>query len=156
MNEYGGVLRRHLLSVRFLPGYTLDAMGRPVGLTGTGLGTVWVQNVAYGPGGEMKTMQYAAGSGFWYTENRSFNSRTQATQIQVAHSGGKVGMNVQYGYTAGANNGQIATSTDLPSGEQVVYTYDSNTIGVLWQDTTSQPSQGLITAIVLSTRCCMA
>jgi hypothetical protein len=104
--------------------YTLDSMGRPTGLTETGPGTVWVQNAAYGPGGEMKTMQYRTSGGAYYTENRTFNNRTQMIQQQVSGSG-LTGMNLQYVYTSGANNGQIAQTYDSLNGEQMHYTYDS-------------------------------
>ena len=67
--------------------YSLDAMGRPAGLTEPGPGTVWVQNVGYGPGGEMKTMQYRTSGGAYYTENRSFNNRTQLKQLQTSAAG---------------------------------------------------------------------
>jgi hypothetical protein len=60
--------------------YTLDAMGRPTALTANG--AVWVQNAAYGPGGEMKTMQYRTNTGTYYTENRTYNNRTQTIEIQ--------------------------------------------------------------------------
>ena len=62
--------------------YTLDAMGRPTALTETNTGTVWVQNVVYGPGGEMDSMQYRTGTnggGPYYTENRGYNNDTQLT-----------------------------------------------------------------------------
>ena len=55
--------------------YTLDALGRPTALTETTPGTVWVQNAAYGPGGEMKTMQFRTSAGAYYTENHTFNNR---------------------------------------------------------------------------------
>jgi RHS repeat-associated protein len=104
--------------------YGLDSMKRPVSLTETGPGTVWVRNAAYGPAGEMKGMEYRAGTGAYYTETRTFNKRTQMIQQQTSGSG-LPGMNLQYVYTAGFNNGQIAQMNDLLTGEQVAYTYDS-------------------------------
>ena len=102
--------------------YGLDAMGRPVSLAEGA--TVWVQNAVYGPGGEMKQMQYRTGGGTYYTETHTFNKRGQMVQQQTSGSGLQ-GMNLAYVYTAGANNGQIAQMNDLLSGEQVAYTYDS-------------------------------
>jgi RHS repeat-associated protein len=100
-------------------------MGRPVGLTETGPGTVWVKNAAYGPGGEMRTMQYRREGSQYYTENRTYNKRTQLTGLQTVDPL-SAGMNLQYGYGAGAaNNGQISQVTEVISGEQVAYTYDS-------------------------------
>jgi RHS repeat-associated protein len=103
-------------------GYTLDAMGRPTGLTETYPGTVWVQNAGYGPGGEMQTMQYLAGSGY-VTETRSYNSRAQLKELKSA--GGAISLDLQYVYNAGANNGQVAQMNDAVSGEQVTYQYDA-------------------------------
>ena len=85
--------------------YTLDSMGRPTGLTESGPGTVWVQNAQYGPGGELKTMQYRTSTGAYYTESRTFNNRSQMIQQQTRGSG-LTGMDLQYVYTTGANNGQ--------------------------------------------------
>jgi len=104
--------------------YTLDAMGRPTGLTETGPGTVWVQNVLYGPGGEMKSIQYRTSSGAYYTENRTFNNRAQATEIQASGTG-LPGMDLRYSFNAGTNNGQAYQMTDVLTGEVVSYQYDS-------------------------------
>jgi RHS repeat-associated protein len=105
--------------------YTLDAMGRPVGMTQSN-GTVWVRGVAYGPGGEMQTMQYKQGGTgtLYFTENRSYNSRAQLKELTNS-MGGKSGIDLQYLYNAGANNGQAAQMNEVVSGEQTVYTYDA-------------------------------
>ena len=104
--------------------YTLDAMGRRTGLTETGPGTVWVQNVGYGPSGEMRSLQYRTSGGAYYTETNAFNNRNQVVDTSVSGTG-LAGAHYQYGYAAGANNGQITAMTDVVTGEQVVYTYDS-------------------------------
>ena len=104
--------------------YTLDAMGRPTGLTESGPGTVWVQNVGYGPSGEMRSLQYRTSGGAYYTETNAFNNRNQVVDTSVSGTG-LAGAHYQYGYAAGANNGQITAMTDVVTGEQVVYTYDS-------------------------------
>ena len=49
--------------------YSLDSMGRPTGLTESGTGTTWVQNVAYGPAGETQTIQYRTSGGNYFNEN---------------------------------------------------------------------------------------
>ena len=87
--------------------YTLDAMGRPTALTETNTGTVWVQNVVYGPGGEMDSMQYRTGTnggGAYYTENRGYNNNTQLTSLQTSGTG-LTGINLQYAYPS-ANAGE--------------------------------------------------
>ncbi len=104
--------------------YSLDAMGRPTSLTEIGPGTIWVQNAAYGPGGEMQTMQYRSSSGIYFTENRTYNNRAQLKEL-ISNRGVKPAIDLQYVYTAGANNGQISQMNDLLSGEQTVYNYDS-------------------------------
>ena len=53
---------------------TMDSMGRPATLTKTdqnGQNSTWAQNATYGPGGELKSLQYKTTGGVWYTENRS-------------------------------------------------------------------------------------
>jgi hypothetical protein len=65
-------------------------MGRPTALTETdrnNTNTVWVQNAAYGPGGEPQSLQYRAGSGVYYSESRTYNSRAQLTQLQAGGTG---------------------------------------------------------------------
>jgi YD repeat-containing protein len=94
--------------------YTLDAMGRPTGLTETGPGTVWAQNAAYGPSGEMQTMQYRSSAGSYFTENRTYNSRVQLIEL-ASNLAGKPLTDLKYNYTAGVNNGQVASMTDLLS-----------------------------------------
>lgn len=107
---------------------TLDAMGRSIGMAETdqnGQTSTWVQNVSYGPAGELKSMQYRTTGGAWYTENRTFNNRLQLTQLQAAGTG-LTGVNLQYSYPgSGANSGQISGITDALSGEQIAYTYDA-------------------------------
>jgi RHS repeat-associated protein len=105
--------------------YMLDAMGRPVGLTQSN-GTVWVQNVAYGPKGEMQTMQYKQGGAgtLYFTETRTYNSRAQLKELKNGLST-KNELDLQYVYNPGANNGQVAQMNDVVSGEQTVYAYDS-------------------------------
>ena len=122
---------------------TMDSMGRPATLTKTdqnGQNSTWAQNAAYGPGGELKTLQYKTTGGVWYTENRSFNNRLQLTQLQSSGTG-LAGVNLQYSYpTSGANNGQLAGITDVLSGEQIAYTYDSLS-RLLKGETTQNQSQ---------------
>jgi RHS repeat-associated protein len=121
--------------------YTYDAMARLVRLTSKAVpytmrlgGPVHceepavdvVNNVTYGPGGEMLT---------YLTETRQYNVLGQVTKITDP---GKVSL--EYLYSPTANNGQITGMKDLMNGEEVVYQYDSlarlisaGTTGVQWR-----------------------
>src|SRR5450432_4407645 len=68
-------------------------------------------------------MQLRTSGGAYYTENRTYNNRTQLTQLQTS-AAGLAGINLKYTYPAGANNGQISQMTDVLSGEQLTYSYD--------------------------------
>src|SRR6516162_5142159 len=72
----------------------------------------------------MKTMQYRTNTGTYYTENRTYNNRTQTIEIQGSGAPMR-SMDLKYLFTAGANNGQASQMTDVISGEQVTYQYDS-------------------------------
>jgi RHS repeat-associated protein len=80
-------------------------------MTDTG-GVTYVSGVQYGPANELLQITYGAVS-----ETRTYNSLLQLTSIYTGN------VNAQYTYTAGQNNGRMASAT--VSGEQVVYTYDS-------------------------------
>ena len=53
------------------------------------------------------------------SETRTYNSIGQLTQLQSGS------LNIQYDYSATQNNGKITSETDVVSGEQIAYTYDS-------------------------------
>jgi RHS repeat-associated protein len=72
----------------------------------------------------MKTMQYRTNTGTYYTENRTYNNRTQTIEIQGSGAPMR-SMDLKYLFAAGANNGQASQMTDVISGEQVTYQYDS-------------------------------
>lgn len=95
--------------------YTLDAMERPTGLTDDHNFTL-VSGVTYNAANQLLTATFPSGAETWV-----YNSLFQLTQRTT--SGGV--MNMTYNYTAGANNGQIASSVDTVSGETVTYQYDS-------------------------------
>ena len=80
-------------------------------MTDTG-GTTYVSNVQYGVAGELLQMTYNGA-----TENRTYNNLLQLTRIYTGT------LDINYAYTAGANNGRMASAT--VSGETVQYTYDS-------------------------------
>src|SRR5262249_35106830 len=72
---------------------------------------------------------------FGASESRTYNSMFQMTQ-QTVTSGGTTWMDMQYLYTAGANNGRIAKSIDGVTGETVDYTYD------VWNRLTKAETEG--------------
>ena len=102
-------------------------MGRPIQLTDNQPSpATWVNNVQYGPAGELKQISYGLAYGYgdgarlYYggsnTETRQYNSRTQLTRLTAP------GMDIEYRYSATQNNGQITQQSD---GQEVTYTYDS-------------------------------
>ena len=119
--------------------YQRDGLGRLTGLT-WGANTL-VSNVVYGAAGQLQQMVYndtSIGGGF--TETRTYNTNLQLTQIAATPTSG-TGMNLQYQYGAAgtANNGRVTQVTDLVSGEQVTYQYDS--LNRLTQATTTDTTQ---------------
>ena len=93
--------------------YSYDSMGRLSGLSDGN--TNWVSGVTYGPANEM--LQLVAST---FTENRTYNADLELTELT---SGSNV--HYKYSYTSGQDNGQIATQTDVISGEVISYQYDS-------------------------------
>jgi RHS repeat-associated protein len=78
------------------------------------LGSI-VSNVSYGPSNQLLGMTYNE-----ITETRTYNSLLQLTSV----TSGQV--NMQYNFPAApSNNGQACLATDLITGEQVVYSYDT-------------------------------
>ncbi len=124
--------------------YNFDQMGRPSELAaGAGLGTPTykhVQNVTYGPSGEMTGIQYVSSAvwystpGIWNTtytgENRTYNARMQVTNI----SNGSDSISYNYFDVAQGqaddttkNNGKVGRIVSTLGGvtEEVHYRYDS-------------------------------
>jgi RHS repeat-associated protein len=95
-----------------------DNMGR-VGSMLDASNNSTVASASYGVAGQITSLSY-----FGFSESRSFNNLLQMTQQTVSNGGTQV-MNMQYNYTAGANNGRIASSVDGIIGETVNYGYDS-------------------------------
>ena len=89
-------------------GYQFDAMGRTNGMTGPPW-NLTIATAAYGPAGELTSLN---------GDTRTYNTLGQLTRI----SGG--GIDLEYVYTAGQNNGRITQQIDHVSGEQVTYQYD--------------------------------
>jgi RHS repeat-associated protein len=98
--------------------YTLDSLERPVGLTDS-TNYTWASGVLYNPAGQITNATFPSGTETW-----AYNILQQLYQ-RTTTSGSTTRMNMAYNYTAGANNGQIASSTDAVTGETITYQYDS-------------------------------
>jgi YD repeat-containing protein len=124
-------------------------MGRVNGMTDTGTSNS-VASATYGVAGEVLSLGY-----FGMSETRSYNNLFQMTQQTATYSGSTV-MNMQYQFTAGANNGRIRKSIDGVTGETVDYTYDAlsrltkaeteGTTGVQWGQSYTYDGFGNLTA----------
>ena len=97
-------------------GNTFDSMGRLQKLTDLTASSDIISATSYSAAGQLLSMTGANGAP---SETRTYNSIGQLTQLQSG------GLNIQYAYSATQNNGKITSETDVVSGEQVAYTYDS-------------------------------
>jgi hypothetical protein len=95
--------------------FTYDVNGRLGSMQDVAAGNTTVASASYGVAGEMLGLSY-----FGYSETRTYNSLLQMTHATVPGM-----MDMQYLYTAGANNGRIAQSIDGVAGETLNYTYDT-------------------------------
>ena len=77
--------------------------------------TALVSGVSYNSASQVTQLTM----GGWDTEQRGYNTLMQLTSI------GGAGVNLTYNYTAGANNGRIASMMDNVTNETVTYQYDS-------------------------------
>jgi hypothetical protein len=93
--------------------YSFDNMYRPAGLTSSS--STIVSAVSYGPSNQLLGMTYNG-----ISETRTYNPLLQLTSVSSSS------VNKQYNYPAGPNNnGKACLATDLITGEQVVYSYDT-------------------------------
>ncbi len=122
-------------------GFTYDANGRLGGMQDveSGQGIRRWRAANYGVAGEMLGMSY-----FGYNETRTYNSLLQMTHVTVPGM-----MDMQYLYTAGANNGRIAQSVDGVTGETLTYGYDRlnrlSGVSGTWSQTYSYDGFGNLT-----------
>jgi RHS repeat-associated protein len=93
-------------------GFTFDAMGRVSEMGGVG-------DIEYGAAGQITRMSY-----FGMVENRTYNSLLQMTRQTVEQETAKV-LDMEYVFTAGANDGRIVSSIDRVANETVNYAYNS-------------------------------
>ena len=108
--------------------FTYDVNGRLGGMSGSDL----TMTASYGVAGQMTGLTYAGYySADHYAETRTYNAMLQLTGMTVTGTSfsptytSGTAMDMQYVYTAGANNGRIAQSVDGVAGETVNYTYDA-------------------------------
>ena len=103
--------------------YSFDDMGRLGGMTDGNSNPV--ASATYGLTGQVSSFWMSNGT----TDTRTYNSLMQMTRQTVAAPPAWYGtltvMDMEYRYTAGQNNEQIAQSKDWVTGEELNYTYDS-------------------------------
>ena len=110
-----------------------------------------VNGIVYNAANQMTAISY-----YQANESRAYNNLMQLTNITTSGTQGGSGLNITYNYTAGANNGKIASTSDAISGETVTFQYDSlnrlisasgSTSGsTTWSQTQSYDGFGNLTA----------
>ena len=122
--------------------YQYDSMGRPVGetyqLNGAGPVSPLVDSIVYNSIGQLTQMRFLR-EGQMHTENRAFNSLLQMTSLTVKDATNALVLNVDYRFSATANDGKLTSMKNNVSGEEVAYGYDSlarltsaSTVGPQW------------------------
>ena len=117
--------------------YGTDAMGRPYSMTVDS--TLRVDAVSYNPTGQVVSMWRSwdlSGSANGFTETRQYNERGQLTRQTLP---GEV--DIEYRFSATANDGRLWQRKDWVSGEEVTYQYDQ--LGRLIDAATTGPEWGL-------------
>jgi RHS repeat-associated protein len=125
--------------------YTLDAMDRPTALTDS-TNHSWVSGATYNPANRITGAVFPSGTETWV-----YNSLYQLTQRTTVHSS-TTRLNMTYNYTAGQDNGQIASSVDGVSGETITYQYDAlkrlaSATGSGWSETYTYDGFGNMTGM---------
>jgi len=102
-----------------------------------------VATAAYGTAGEMTSLSHDG-----YNESRTYNSLLQLSRQTVPGV-----FDMEYVFPGGANNGQISSTIDHISGQQVNYTYDAlkrlataATVSTAWGQAYSYDGFGNLTA----------
>ena len=91
-------------------------------------------SIAYNAAQQITGMNYWTGSA-WQAETRTYNVPNQLTRITRGTA-----MDVEYRYSAAANDGKITSYKNWQSGEDVQYQYD--TLGQLTSAATVGPEWG--------------
>ena len=108
-----------------------DSMGRPVSMTDSNYGWNWAQGAQYDYASRLTSLQYMAGAPggtpSYTTETMAYNTSGQMVSQNWSTPSSSLGPTggLQYSYSAGRNNGQIAQTTDTLSGETIGYQYDA-------------------------------
>jgi RHS repeat-associated protein len=97
-------------------GNTFDSMGRLQKLTDLTASSDIISAATYGAAGQMLTM---TGNNGAPSESRTYNSMLQLTDLTSGS------LHYQYAFSGIQNNAKITSETDVVSGEQITYTYDS-------------------------------
>ena len=101
--------------------YQFDGMSRTVGMTETmpGGALSLAAYATFGSASQLLTLGYGTN---WtpFTESRTYNNMLQLTHLTV-----NGGVDMQYIYSAGHNNGRVTQTIDGALGETVNYTYDN-------------------------------
>jgi YD repeat-containing protein len=146
-----------MTSINYGPQYTLtyDANGRLGGMSGNDL----TMTASYGVAGQLAGLNYQGSYGQDVDgETRTYNNLLQMTRLSVAGTSfsqaftQQTVLDMNYVYTAGANNGRITSSVDNVSNETVSYTYDTlnrltaaSASGKAWSQTYSYDGFGNLT-----------
>jgi RHS repeat-associated protein len=98
--------------------YQFDPMGRPSTMSQTGLvGGTLPATATYGSASQLLTLSYGTNVAP-FTETRAYNNMLQLTHLT------NWGVDMQYIYNTGHNNGRVAQTIDSVLGETVNYSYD--------------------------------
>jgi RHS repeat-associated protein len=113
--------------------YSRDSLGRQSGLTAHTGGTsvAVVKDVGYTPKGDVSAMKtLIPGTSEYYSENRSYNARSQVTRISAGPETAQANasmpaVDLRYSYHPSQNDGKVRKVQDAVAGETVHYSYDN-------------------------------
>ena len=115
--QYDGMGRMNGSSAQSCGGYTTDSNGNWYCDEWVG---IYSAAATYNAANQLSTLTY---SSYWegpYAEQFTYNALGQVTELKIPSV-----MDMQYNYTAGANNGRIASAVDNTKPETTSYTYDA-------------------------------
>ena len=122
--------------------YVYDTMGRTSQMRQQVDDTLFA-SATYGVAGEMLTMSWSGGfsPNNYITETRTYNEHLQLTRQRAVSMFGLAGLDVEYRFPAGTNNGRISSQKENVSGEEITYQYDE--LNRLIAAVTTGPEWGL-------------
>ena len=115
--------------------YVYDTMGRTSQMRQQVDDTLFA-SATYGVAGEMLTMSWPG-----ITETRTYNERLQLTRQRAVSALNVPGLDVEYRFPTGTNNGRITSQKENVSGEEITYQYDE--LNRLIAAVTTGPEWGL-------------